>query len=142
MKAFSNFYHDKMWRNVLINWSNSKWSTFSSSKLSKHIKVYKELFKKWQYNSNLKAKPKAFTEIIMLVRCSNYFIKRLYEIDRKILFLAKLQAMCLCFRIPYSFVNYPAGLTPENHSERLASHLESQILFLQRELKEKDQLVN
>ena len=32
--------------------------------------------------------------------------------------------------------------TPENHSERLIGHLESQILFLQRELKEKDQLVN
>ena len=32
--------------------------------------------------------------------------------------------------------------TPENHSERLISHLQSQILFLQRELKEKDQLVN
>ena len=32
--------------------------------------------------------------------------------------------------------------TPENHSERLIGHLESQILFLQRELKEKNQLVN
>ena len=32
--------------------------------------------------------------------------------------------------------------TPENHSVRLIGHLESQILFLQRELKEKDQLVN
>ena len=32
--------------------------------------------------------------------------------------------------------------TPENHSERLIGHLESQILFLQKELKEKDQLVN
>ena len=30
----------------------------------------------------------------------------------------------------------------ENHSERLIGHLESQILFLQRELKEKDELVN
>ena len=28
--------------------------------------------------------------------------------------------------------------TPENHSERLIGHLESQILFLQRELKEKN----
>ena len=32
--------------------------------------------------------------------------------------------------------------TPENHSERLIGHLESQILFLQRELNEKNQLVN
>ena len=32
--------------------------------------------------------------------------------------------------------------TPENHSERLIGHLEIQILFLQRELKEKNQLVN
>ena len=32
--------------------------------------------------------------------------------------------------------------TPENHSERLIGHLESQILFLQRELKENNQLVN
>ena len=32
--------------------------------------------------------------------------------------------------------------TLENHSERLIGHLESQILFLQRELKEKNQLVN
>ena len=32
--------------------------------------------------------------------------------------------------------------TPENHSERLIGHLESQTLFLQREFKEKDQLVN
>ena len=32
--------------------------------------------------------------------------------------------------------------TPENHSKRLIGHLESQILFLQRELKEKDHLVN
>ena len=32
--------------------------------------------------------------------------------------------------------------TPENHSERLIGHLESQILFLQRKLKEKNQLVN
>ena len=32
--------------------------------------------------------------------------------------------------------------TPENHSERLIGHLESQILFLQRELKEKNELVN
>ena len=32
--------------------------------------------------------------------------------------------------------------TPENHSERLIGHLESQIFFLQRELKDKNQLVN
>ena len=32
--------------------------------------------------------------------------------------------------------------TPENHSERLIGHLESQILFLQRELNEKNRLVN
>ena len=32
--------------------------------------------------------------------------------------------------------------TPDNHSERLIGHLESQILFLQRELNEKNQLVN
>ena len=32
--------------------------------------------------------------------------------------------------------------TPENHSLRLIGHLESQILFLQRELKEKHQLVS
>ena len=32
--------------------------------------------------------------------------------------------------------------TPENHSERLIGHLGSQILFLQRELNEKNQLVN
>ena len=32
--------------------------------------------------------------------------------------------------------------TPENHSERLIGHLESQTLFLQRELNEKNQLVN
>ena len=32
--------------------------------------------------------------------------------------------------------------TPENHSERLIGYLESQILFLQRELNEKNQLVN
>ena len=32
--------------------------------------------------------------------------------------------------------------TPENHSERLIDHLESQILFFQRELNEKDQVVN
>ena len=32
--------------------------------------------------------------------------------------------------------------TLENHLERLIGHLESQILFLQRELKEKNQLVN
>ena len=32
--------------------------------------------------------------------------------------------------------------TPENHSDRLISHLESQILVLQRQLKEKDQLAN
>ena len=32
--------------------------------------------------------------------------------------------------------------TPENHSLRLIGHLESQIFFLQRELKEKHQLVN
>ena len=32
--------------------------------------------------------------------------------------------------------------TPENHSGRLISHLESQIVFLQRKLKEKNQLMN
>ena len=32
--------------------------------------------------------------------------------------------------------------TPENHSERLIGCLESQIIFLQKELKEKNQLVN
>ena len=32
--------------------------------------------------------------------------------------------------------------TPENHSERLIGHLESQILFLHSDLKEKYQLVN
>ena len=32
--------------------------------------------------------------------------------------------------------------TPENHSERLIGHLESQILFLHRELKKKNQLMN
>ena len=32
--------------------------------------------------------------------------------------------------------------TPENHSERLIGHLESHILFLQRESKEKNQLMN
>ena len=31
---------------------------------------------------------------------------------------------------------------PENHAERLIGHLKSQILFLQRELNEKNQLVN